>query len=174
LKKAEAILEPLSKFFLEPEYAFVAAAEWPDDIKGQNWKSFNPLHFLNFPVIDPDFTGEIHTAIDNATVAFNECSKILSTSSGDLSVIGKSMCMRLIIHIVGDIHQPLHSATLFSKEFPDGDRGGNQFMIKYPAKKYANLHAYWDDTAHQWGTIKAVSLFLTKDYELFAYLICYI
>jgi len=54
---------------MEPTYAFVAAAEWPDDIKGMNWKSFNPLHFLNIPIIEPDFTGVIDTSVTNATYA---------------------------------------------------------------------------------------------------------
>lgn len=53
-------------------YPFIAAAEWPDDIKGQGWKSFNPLHFQDSPIIDPEFEGTIETSVDNATVAFNE------------------------------------------------------------------------------------------------------
>lgn len=158
LAKAEAILDPLSHFFMETDYHFVAAAEWPDDIKGQNWKSFNPLHFLNIPVIDPEFKGNISTSVDNATFAFNECTKVLSMTPTDKTVIGQSICMRLMIHIIGDIHQPLHSSALFSDEFPKGDMGGNKFMIDYPAKKYANLHAYWDDDAHQYSDVKAVSI----------------
>jgi len=52
---------------MEPGHEFISAAEWPDDIKGQNWKSFNPLHFVNVPVIDPSFTGEIKTSDTNST-----------------------------------------------------------------------------------------------------------
>ena len=161
LQKAEDILAPLTEFFLESDYPFVEAAEWPDDIKGQNWKSFNILHFLNYPVIDPDFKGDIKTSVDNATFAYNECTKVLSLKSSDYTTMGKSMCMRFMIHIIGDVHQPLHTAAYFSQQFPDGDLGGNKFMINYPAKKYANLHAYWDDTAHNYSSsIKAVSLCL--------------
>jgi len=54
---------------MEPLNPFISAAEWPDDIKGMNWKSFNPLHFLNVPVIAPDFTGTIETSWTNATYA---------------------------------------------------------------------------------------------------------
>jgi hypothetical protein len=67
LKAAEAILTPLSKFFMEPEHEFISAAEWPDDIKGANWKSFNPLHFVNIPVIEQGFDGEISTSVTNAS-----------------------------------------------------------------------------------------------------------
>lgn len=160
LAQAEAILAPLSQFFMEPNYAFIAAAEWPDDIKGQGWKNFNILHFLNYPVIDPSFKGSIKTSADNATFAFNECNNVLTKSSGKISEIGKSMCMRLLIHIVGDIHQPLHTATLFSDIFPNGDMGGNLFKINYPSKKSLDeLHAYWDSTANNYSaSIKVVSI----------------
>jgi hypothetical protein len=152
LKKAEDILEPLRQFFMEPDYPFISAAEWPDDIKGQKWANFNNLHFLNYPVIDPSFHGDISTSVDNATFAFNSCSDAISNTKGDISIIGKSICMRFIIHLMGDIHQPLHTATLFSDKFPTGDMGGNLFEISYPALKSLNeLHAFWDSTANNYS-----------------------
>jgi hypothetical protein len=43
-------------------------------------------------------------------------------------------------HLVGDLHQPLHSSALYTKEiFKDGDRGGNSIL----GEKY-NLHSIWD------------------------------
>lgn len=54
---------------MEPNNIFISAAEWPDDIKGMNWKSFNPLHFENNAVIAPDFSGSIDTSLTNATYA---------------------------------------------------------------------------------------------------------
>lgn len=146
---------------MEPDYTFIAAAEWPDDIKGQGWKSFNILHFLNYPVIDPDFKGDIKTSVDNATFAFNQCNDVITKSTGKVSTIGKSMCMRLLIHIIGDVHQPLHTATLFSDLFPNGDMGGNLFEINYePVKSLNELHAYWDSTAHNYSqSLKVVSIF---------------
>lgn len=63
--------------------------------------------------------------------------------------------MRLMIHIIGDIHQPLHTSTLFSELFPDGDMGGNKFEIVYLKKKsLSNLHSFWDSTSHLYGEIK--------------------
>lgn len=52
------------------------------------------------------------------------------------------------IHLVGDIHQPLHSAARVSADHPDGDRGGNLFILVPEAN--SDLHTYWDhivDTA---------------------------
>jgi hypothetical protein len=159
LAKAEAILEPLRKFFLEPHYAFISAAEWPDDIKGMQWKNFNILHFVDIPVIDPSFEGEPESSVDNAALAFKECKNTLTNGTGNITVIGKSMCMRFLIHIIGDVHQPLHTASLFSKEFPDGDLGGNKFEIFYPSKHSLNeLHVFWDSTGNKYSAKYKVPL----------------
>lgn len=51
-----------------------------------------------------------------------------------------------LLHLVGDIHQPLHAATAFSPHLldpatqPNGDKGGNGIHLA----KGGNLHALWD------------------------------
>jgi hypothetical protein len=44
---------------------------------------------------------------------------------------------------VGDIHQPLHCAAVFSEGFPEGDRGGNLARIRVRSGP-VNLHSFWD------------------------------
>jgi hypothetical protein len=48
---------------------------------------------------------------------------------------------------MGDSHQPLHTAMLFTTQFPDGDRGGNLFYVRANPSSAAteNLHSYWDN-----------------------------
>ncbi len=53
------------------------------------------------------------------------------------------MMMRYLIHILGDIHQPLHSSSLFNDQFSNGDQGGNLFLIKY-SESIENLHKLFD------------------------------
>jgi hypothetical protein len=51
-----------------------------------------------------------------------------------------------LLHLVGDIHQPLHTTALYaSRAFPDGDRGGNNLVID----ARDNLHSLWDRAAAQ-------------------------
>ena len=38
--------------------------------------------------------------------------------------------MRFLIHLIGDIHQPLHMAALVDERFPSGDKGGNAYLLK--------------------------------------------
>lgn len=52
----------------------------------------------------------------------------------------KAVALCWLLHLIGDIHQPLHTGSLVSAQlFPDGDRGGN--AIRTPG---SNLHAVWD------------------------------
>ena len=52
------------------------------------------------------------------------------------------MAIRLLIHYVGDFHQPLHCATRVNKNYPKGDLGGN--MFKLTGDDLGELHAVWD------------------------------
>jgi len=48
------------------------------------------------------------------------------------------------LHLVGDVHQPLHVGALFTENrFPDGDQGGNKIFVVGPSK---NLHKAWDES----------------------------
>lgn len=56
----------------------------------------------------------------------------------------KSYDLAWLLHLVGDVHQPLHAATRVSKTDPNGDNGGNNVMLcAKPCKN--ELHAFWDD-----------------------------
>ena len=57
--------------------------------------------------------------------------------------VAQSYALRLLIHYIGDIHQPFHAESLYSAEFPDGDAGGNGFLLP---NHYSSdeLHAVWD------------------------------
>lgn len=61
---------------------------------------------------------------------------------------GLSSAMRFLLHLVGDIHQPLHSTARVNEDYPRGDKGGNAFPLPshYGAK---NLHAVWDKVLYE-------------------------
>lgn len=56
----------------------------------------------------------------------------------------RALFARYLVHVVGDIHQPLHSVALYNATFPNGDRGGNSLHIKLLNGSAQNLHSYWD------------------------------
>jgi hypothetical protein len=53
--------------------------------------------------------------------------------------------LRMLIHFVGDVHQPLHATDRISISLPGGDLGGNLFPLAGDGAR--NLHSFWDDTA---------------------------
>ena len=60
----------------------------------------------------------------------------------------KSTALRFLTHVIGDVHQPLHSSGFKSNEFPKGDMGGNLFAIIYPPDKNINqIHKFFDSGA---------------------------
>ena len=53
----------------------------------------------------------------------------------------RALAVSWLLHIVGDIHQPLHSTALFTmRRFRQGDAGANGIMIKGAE----DLHEVWD------------------------------
>jgi hypothetical protein len=46
---------------------------------------------------------------------------------------------------VGDVHQPQHTAQIFTVEYPQGDRGGNEICVRVTqAGQPMDLHRFWD------------------------------
>jgi hypothetical protein len=56
----------------------------------------------------------------------------------------KSYDLVWLLHLVGDVHQPLHATTRVSAELPSGDRGGNLVQVRPATGETVSLHAYWD------------------------------
>jgi hypothetical protein len=48
-----------------------------------------------------------------------------------------------LVHLTGDVHQPLHVTSRFLKSQPKGDAGGNFVFVQAGG----NLHSLWDDAA---------------------------
>jgi hypothetical protein len=121
---------------------FVNASHWADDLRPfTEFDSFKPLHFIDKPFsIDGTALPAGVPEPDNIVKALEDNVNILKTSTDKDA---QAQALRFIIHFVGDIHQPLHSATRVSSALPEGDRGGNSVSIKVAGKK-TNLHSYWD------------------------------
>jgi S1/P1 nuclease len=94
--------------------------------------------------------------------AFNALSQVLlpEIARPATDAATRAIDLAFVIHLVGDLHQPLHCATRYTAEGPDirprrdedpyGDKGGNYFKIArvhVPSRSspVRELHAYWDD-----------------------------
>lgn len=95
-------------------------------------------HFIDTP-FTTDGTTLLSIPTPNAQERIALFRKVLASSSADEL---KSYDLVWLLHIVGDIHQPLHASTRVSKLNPDGDAGGN--LVKLACNK-CELHFFWDD-----------------------------
>jgi hypothetical protein len=124
---------------------FVNAAHWADDLRPfPEFDAFKELHFIDTP-FSTDGTALPALPTPNIVTALEDNVNILKTSTDQNA---RAQALRLIIHFVGDIHQPLHCATRVDSANPEGDRGGNLVSIMIPGAngklKKTNLHSYWD------------------------------
>ena len=62
--------------------------------------------------------------------------------------VAKSYAFRMIVHLIGDLVQPLHSMGRYNADYPTGDKGGNAFDLTY---RYGvdNLHSLWDKVQYE-------------------------
>ncbi len=59
----------------------------------------------------------------------------------------KAIAIAWILHLGGDIHQPLHTSARVTDLEPKGDQGGNLFLLSpkdAQGENRLNLHWYWD------------------------------
>ena len=126
---------------------FMQAARWADDIRSKDKQHHNrpPWHYINLP-----FKPEGQPA--SVQIREPEPVNILTALAENESVVKnendperKAIALAWLFHLVGDIHQPLHTAQLFTVDYPNGDRGGNEICVRVTqAGQPMDLHRFWD------------------------------
>lgn len=135
--------------FEDKEYEFVTSGCWMDDIRDA--PMFEPLkdfHFITQRfIIDNAVPDEPPPPVNAASIIKWLMGRIKSQDESDLK---KAYYMAELVHLVGDIHQPLHTVTRFTPSELGGDRGGNFFELGEAAPR-KNLHSYWDAAGGGFG-----------------------
>jgi hypothetical protein len=128
---------------LEQDYAqvnhFMVTGPWPDDLKEDEVRTYDHWHYTNLPYNPYQLPLPPLPEI-NAVWAIRQMQAVLSSQRA--ADVEKARHLAFLVHIVGDLHQPLHSTTMYSPQQPEGNLGGNQFRL---SGKWNNLHALWDD-----------------------------
>ncbi|WP_308514704.1 S1/P1 nuclease [Sphingomonas flavescens] len=119
---------------LGPGETLDEAANWPDEMRsapGQFWqKTSTPWHYVTLNGIIYDHAPPEGDALE-ALAKFSKTLRNPNASQSD-----KQMALRFIVHLVGDLHQPLHNGKCC-------DKGGNDVKVSWFGKP-TNLHAVWD------------------------------
>jgi hypothetical protein len=127
----------------QAEYIFMRSSTWPDEIRRSGSPYDHPeWHFIDYPLRPPAFPVEPDPApTNNVLFGVAQCEEILSDTNAD--PISRAVYLSYLIHLVGDMHQPLHCESFFDAQFPNGDRGGNDFYVRL-AQGGVRLHGIWD------------------------------
>ncbi|MDB5391437.1 MAG: Nuclease [Planctomycetaceae bacterium] len=169
--------------FDEDTWVFMQAATWPDWVRDPkvndspvedhdaivakyhkgNW------HFVNLPYINPNEKNLFDEAAIRKQVLEPELDpqheprhalaalkqSLAQLALTDTPPADKAVALCWAVHLIGDIHQPLHSVALIGskQQFgpkgllpPHGDNGGNKLAIRVKAEDPAgtDLHSLWD------------------------------
>ncbi len=148
---------------------FVPTSVWMDEIKARRLRVFDQWHYINIPY-NPDGVAAVENPPGTNIVSMTE-SLIATLQDERAADFEKAFALRMLLHLVGDIHQPFHAVGKISEQHRDGDRGGN--LTKVKDAKVKNLHALFDSTAglypdispEQWQTgIPDLASQLQKDF----------
>jgi hypothetical protein len=112
--------------------AFVST--YADEIKSdRRYKEFSPWHYVNFP-FGKKYGEEPPSEYGDLVMGIEKCINLLkndATSDED-----RAFYLKLLVHFVGDLHQPLHVGR-------SEDKGGNNIQVQWFGKG-SNLHRVWD------------------------------
>ncbi len=115
------------------------ASNWPDFIKSDPaYNYLSSWHYLNVPdsLTYPEFQSYLKN--DTAADAYTKLNFIIKQlKNKGLPKDKKILYLRLLIHIVGDIHQPMHVSR-------KADLGGNLIKVLW-FNQPTNLHSVWDE-----------------------------
>lgn len=119
----------------------VGSGPWADDTRT---RSNGRWHYTNLHFRTDGKKTSNKPEEENVVWAIRHFSDIVKDPKATDSA--KADALRYLIHFVADCHQPLHTVARDTDEFPNGDRGGNDFKLGDVAikPKPRNLHFLWD------------------------------
>ena len=126
-------------------HSLVYFANWLDNASySDQYRYTKSWHYAN---VDEGFTYDTMTKNEKGDVVTAIESLIAELKSGKLSAEQENVRLRMLIHLVGDIHCPMHAGHL-------SDRGGNEVNVKF-FNRDTKLHKVWDselvEAAHKWS-----------------------
>jgi S1/P1 Nuclease len=130
-------------------------------LKDERNTSRGSWHFVDLPLDADEYSREKYptlTSDEDIVQTIKESVRVLQGKSDRFSPIN---ALRLVVHLVGDVHQPVHVGcgyldesggvakivrnpkTIIDKGL-DSDRGGNKLILPIGNTGAVNLHSYWD------------------------------
>ncbi len=132
---------------------FARAATWPDIVRDRRDSvRFATYHHATWHYLSwywrADSAGHavpvtgLPTDSENVVERINVLRPLLA--DGTVPVESRAVALAWVLHLVGDVHQPVHTASRVTAASPVGDHGANAVRLTDDGRP-TNLHAVWDD-----------------------------
>ena len=109
-------------------------SNYADDIKSDpEYREFGPWHYVNYPD-DRDYTDFEPNPSGDIVMGIQHCISVLEDETSSES--DRVFYLKMLVHFLGDLHQPLHVGRA-------ADKGGNDIQIRW-FDTGSNLHRLWD------------------------------
>ncbi|PTS80564.1 S1/P1 nuclease [Stenotrophomonas sp. HMWF023] len=122
----------------EPGATLASIAPWADQLRAKDpglGRRSAGWHYVNIAEDGCHYEAPKHCKSGNCIV---EALKAQSAILGDRSLTDgeRLQALKFVVHLVGDIHQPMHAGY-------GHDKGGNDFQLQF-GNRGTNLHSLWD------------------------------
>lgn len=114
--------------------SLASVSNFADEIKVDTaYRKFSAWHYVNFPAdkkygdVEPSKYGDLVQGIQ-------KCIAIVKDENS--TTADKAFYLKMLIHLVGDLHQPMHVGRF-------KDKGGNAIQLQW-FNRSTNLHKVWD------------------------------
>lgn len=123
---------------IEPGATLSSIAPWADELRANDpslGRKSARWHYVNMAEDGCIYSPPKHCPDDNCVVeALKDQASILADRSR--SDIERLQALKFVVHLAGDIHQPMHAGFAH-------DRGGNDLQLRFN-NRGTNLHSLWD------------------------------
>ena len=128
-KKAQKNIEELLD-----GHSLAWVSTYADEIKSdERFKSYDPWHYINMP-LTADYDAAKASVQGDLVQGINRC--VAQIKDAKLPKADRQFALKMLVHLVGDLHQPMHIGRA-------EDKGGNDIKLKWFGRN-SNLHRVGD------------------------------
>ena len=115
-------------------HSLAFASTFADEIKAdRSFSKYSAWHYVNYPM-DIRYEDSEKSKYGDVVMGIETCKHIISDKNSSRE--DKVFHLKMLIHLIGDLHQPMHAGK-------GDDRGGNDIQLQW-FDEGTNLHRVWD------------------------------
>lgn len=106
-----------------------------DEIKSDNkYREFGPWHYVNMEPGEDRYNPATANPAGDLLSALRKCKEVLQNKNSSREE--KEFYLKMLVHFMGDLHQPFHVGR-------GEDKGGNDIQVRW-FNEGTNIHRVWD------------------------------